>query len=282
MSWKCERCGSVMRNAGSVCSTCGLGKDDLPMLPKGAYKIPQTITELKQFCEVRGMPLKKMRFFIGEDYREPRAFGIYQDEDGQFVVYKNKSNGERAIRYRGSREDFAVHELYEKLKSETEIRRKKNASYGKIGGGKRIPSYISQSGKIVLASTIIMFLMMGLVLLLSLLGHHIDDQKYGKRGYYEYNDTAYYHVKDDWYYYDTNDYGWTPTESPFSDYEDERTASEDAYVGKDYDGDSFYTDWNKSVWYDNYFSSSASSDSGWSSSDYDSWDSSDTDWDSDW
>ena len=50
-------------------------------------------------------------------------FGIYRDEDGEFVVYKNKSDGSRAVRYKGLDEAFAVNELYEKLRSEVSERR---------------------------------------------------------------------------------------------------------------------------------------------------------------
>ena len=42
-----------------------------------------------------------MRFFIGEDFREARAFGIYKAGENRFVVYKNKSDGSRAVRYDG-------------------------------------------------------------------------------------------------------------------------------------------------------------------------------------
>ena len=37
-------------------------------------------------------------FFIGEDCREPKAYGIFQTDDGDFVVYKNKADGVRAVR----------------------------------------------------------------------------------------------------------------------------------------------------------------------------------------
>lgn len=57
------------------------------------------------------------KIFIGINYKKPKAFGIYQDGD-QFIVYKNKANGERAIRYQGTDEAYAVNELYLKLKSE--------------------------------------------------------------------------------------------------------------------------------------------------------------------
>lgn len=81
---------------------------------------PKTIAELKEWYKSRNLPPEnETRFFIGKDIGEPRAFGIYEDRDtGEFVVYKNKGNGERAIRYRGWDEAYAVNELYLKLKSE--------------------------------------------------------------------------------------------------------------------------------------------------------------------
>ena len=69
------------------------------------------------------MPLEKMRFFIGEDYKGARAFGIFQDGNGDFVVYKNKDNGQRAVRYQGKDEAYAVNEIYQKLKAEVLDRR---------------------------------------------------------------------------------------------------------------------------------------------------------------
>ena len=39
-------------------------------------------------------------------------------ETGEFVVYKNKADGSRAERYRGTDEEFAVVELYDRLQSE--------------------------------------------------------------------------------------------------------------------------------------------------------------------
>ena len=64
-----------------------------------ADKTPKTIAELQQWYQDRHLPpYETTRFFIGINYKKPKAFGIYQDGD-QFIVYKNKANGERAIRY---------------------------------------------------------------------------------------------------------------------------------------------------------------------------------------
>ena len=38
----------------------------MPELPK-----PKTVSELLEFCSFHNMPLRQMRFFIGEDYPEP-------------------------------------------------------------------------------------------------------------------------------------------------------------------------------------------------------------------
>ena len=62
------------------------------------------------------------RFFVGKNIKEPKAFGIYQDGD-DFIVYKNKANGQRAIQYQGPDESYAVNEIYFKLKEEI-LRRK--------------------------------------------------------------------------------------------------------------------------------------------------------------
>jgi len=83
-----------------------------------ATRSPKTIDELKTFCYRHQLPLEQMRFFVGENYQGARAFGIYQDYDGYFVVYKNKADGTRAIRYRGIDEAYAVNEIYQKMKSE--------------------------------------------------------------------------------------------------------------------------------------------------------------------
>ncbi|MBP3277449.1 MAG: hypothetical protein J6M44_00690 [Butyrivibrio sp.] len=81
--------------------------------------IPKTIEELKDYCDRNGFTSSKTRFFVGFNYQGPKAFGIYKDEaTGEFVVYKNKADGTRAVRYRGNDEEFAVVELYDRLQSE--------------------------------------------------------------------------------------------------------------------------------------------------------------------
>ena len=118
---KCPHCGGVVRSDEKICPHCGaenaLFIEDSPR----TIQHPKTIEELQEYCAERGMPLLRMRFFIGEDYREPKAFGIYRDGQN-VVVYKNKADGSRAIRYAGPDEARGVDELFQKLLSECHSR----------------------------------------------------------------------------------------------------------------------------------------------------------------
>ena len=89
----------------------------------------QSIEELKQKCAEKNMPLEKMRFFIGEDRKEPKCFGVYQDEStGNWVVYKNKADGTRAVRYEGPDEARAAQEIWNKIGDEVKHRKDMHAS----------------------------------------------------------------------------------------------------------------------------------------------------------
>ena len=50
---------------------------------------PKTIDELKDYCARNGITSDKNRFFIGSNYKEPKAIGIYKDEaTGEFEPKK--------------------------------------------------------------------------------------------------------------------------------------------------------------------------------------------------
>ena len=75
------------------------------------------------------MPLEKMRFFIGENRKEPKCFGVYLDEStGNWVVYKNKADGTRAVRYEGPDEARAAQEIWTKIGDEVKHRKDMHAS----------------------------------------------------------------------------------------------------------------------------------------------------------
>ena len=126
---RCPKCGAVNPAFGMTWDafTARRGQEieetdttgSAPLTPETRPSItePKTIEELKLYCAGKHMPLERMRFFLDQDYREPRAFGIYRDGD-EFVVYKNKADGSRAVRYRGRDEAYAVRELFDKLLDE--------------------------------------------------------------------------------------------------------------------------------------------------------------------
>ena len=106
----CPYCGTSARTDENKCPNCGAPNENYT-LPGAVSPEPKSIPELREYCGAREIPLREMRFFIGENYTKPRAYGIFQD--GQdFVVYKNKADGQRFIRYRGRDEAHAVRELW--------------------------------------------------------------------------------------------------------------------------------------------------------------------------
>ena len=114
----CPYCGSDLRSDEESCPGCGapnafyVTEAGVPVSLR-----PRTMEDLKDFAVEHCLPLEQMRFYVGRDYRESRAYGVYRDGD-KFIVYKNKADGSRAIRYAGPDEERAVGELYEKLLSE--------------------------------------------------------------------------------------------------------------------------------------------------------------------
>ena len=265
---QCRYCGSTISSSQEKCPNCGAPNENYVAETERRIFLPQTIDELKEYCAERGMPLLKMRFFIGEDYRQPKAFGIYKDGN-DFVVYKNKASGERAIRYRGPDEKFAVNELFMKLLEECHNR----GIYpdGQIpersGGGTRQRSRKKSSMLFPIIVIILSMLFSGVMAVVSKTVHRND-------GYYSAGDgTVYYHYGNDWYYtYDLNDsgYWYQADDFPYEDYEEYS-------LGNSWDSDWGVSDFKNSSTYEELTESHSSS-----SSDYDSWDSSDTDWDSDW
>lgn len=115
MQIKCEFCGAFMNDTDAKCPSCGA---ENKKHKETVIKHPKTIEQLQDWYKARNLPpYEKTRFFIGQNYTGRRAFGIYKEGD-EFIVYKNKDDGTRAIRYQGKDEAYAVNELYLKLKSE--------------------------------------------------------------------------------------------------------------------------------------------------------------------
>ncbi len=263
MKVKCDYCGNYIKDTDAVCPSCGAPNDHMQ---RSASGVPKTIAELQNFCAAKKLPLAKMRFFLGQDYRAPKAFGIYQDDEGMFVVYKNKADGSRAIRYRGEDEAYAVNEIYQKLRSEIDnqrqrVNRSAAPSRGKKGCGTR---FFWIFFVILLVFNLFMFMFSG-----------SSHSKHN--GYYQYNGNYYYNQNDTWYTYD-DDYDWIPAivdtelEENYSDYYSSSGYStsygiEDFSDSNYYVAPSYNSDWDDDDDWD------------WGDSD---WDRGGTDWDSDW
>ena len=279
MKIKCEYCEQMIEDTDPQCPYCGAINEHVK---RGASEVPTTIEELKSFCAAHNMPLEKMRFFIGEDYKGARAFGIFQDGNGDFVVYKNKDNGQRAVRYKGKDEAYAVNEIYQKLKAEVLDRK----------GGQRNASQPAQRPQPVRKNNqrrrkkgtsgigiglTIFFICLVIIILLSDSGP--------SSGYYSYNGNTYYNQNGSWYMYDSGLDDWTSDFTVPDELNDDKSAG-DYYQSISYSDDMGAADFQESDYYvetSSYDDDDWDSDSDWDSgSDWDSWDSGSTDWDSDW
>ena len=70
MKVKCDYCGSFIEDTDETCPNCGAVNSHLM---RSADGVPKTIEELKAFAKAKNLPLEEMRFFIGIDYKEPKA-----------------------------------------------------------------------------------------------------------------------------------------------------------------------------------------------------------------
>ncbi len=267
MKKKCSYCGQYYEDSIEKCPNCGAPNDNIH---RTSDAVPKTIEELKAYCEQNGLTPERTRFFVGVDYKEPRAFGIFKDDTGEFVVYKNKANGQRAVRYRGVDEAYAVNELYERLQDEILNQKSHHVERQK----KKAVRSVKRQQK----SGTITGIIIGIAVVLGISALLIPSRKYNN-GYYHYNNAYYYSLDDDWYYYDDTLTDWYPAYSV----PEELTENADTYYDSsyydynsgttDFTGTDYYSDWEASRQDD------SDNDSDWDSSD---WDSGDTDWDSDW
>ena len=253
---------------------------------------PRTIEELKQWYIDKNLPAENItRFFIGKDYKGARAFGIYKDEmTEKVVVYKNKSDGSRAIRYEGMDEAYAVNEIYQKLKSEiynqknnNPVNYNRNASYINNYENRNYSNnyYGGKSVRLGSLKTILIIY----VLIIVLVCYFVMTRP--RRGYYTYNDDYYYYQSGSWYVYDDEYDCWdyTIVSDTFRD------DCSDYYNSSYYSYSYGISDFEDSIYYDPPSSSSSSYDYDYDydDDDYDydwdsssSWDSDYSDWDSDW
>lgn len=284
----CDYCGSAIDETLEKCPNCGAVNVHMQ---RSGNQVPKTIEELQAFAAEKGIPLEKMRFFIGVDYQEPRAFGIYKQSNGNCVVYKNKADGTRAIRYQGTDEAYAVNEIYQKMKAELLERKQADLDRGKTTNNYSSPRPAQRKKKgnpVATGCGTAVLLFIFAIFIIGMIMMAVDDAKTPKKGYYDYKGTPYYYTGGGWYtpgddgewerdydapdrleenyndYFEAKDY--SSLDSDFADDIDEYPT--EAYSANDYDNDD---SWNDSNW----------DDDDWDY-DYDSYDSYDSDWDSDW
>ncbi len=282
MKIQCDFCGNTYEDYLEKCPSCGAPN---PSHHDGD-KQPRTIEELKKWYEDRQLPPPETtRFFIGVDYKEPRAFGIYKNDNNEFVVYKNKADGSRVIRYQGKDETYAVDELFQKLKDEIVHQKARSTSRGRQT---KSDNRLKQIGSIL-------SMILALVFIAVFVFESITEKRHN--GYYNYEDVVYYNDAGNWYYFDDDDDDWYTAAAP-AQYDPNNT--DPYFMGRSYDD----VDWesadqdltensdeslrtvpdvtDSSAYRDDHSSDSDSdSDYDWDSGS-DSWDSGGSDWDSDW
>lgn len=260
MNIKCDYCGAMIDERSENCPNCGA---PLSGVNRVSSQQPKTIEELQSWYTAHNLPPEEVtRFFIGKNIQEPKAFGIYKNEVGDCVVYKNKSNGERAIRYQGADEGYAVNELYQRLKAEIVDQKANRPAAPDKKKEKR-------NKRVGCGCLIAVFLIMAIVA--------IANADSVSNGYYKYDNTEYYHQGSSWYKYNPATDTWLETSS-MSDVITKDNA--DDYRYDNHEGTRF----EETSWYDN--GSSYDDDDDWDSDNSwdsdDDWSSSSTDWDSDW
>lgn len=259
MEVRCDYCGSMIPATVEKCPNCGAPNNNMRRSTDGT---PKTIEELLAWYKAMNLPPEEVtRFFIGKNISEPRAFGIYE-YSGEFIVYKNKDDGTRAIRYQGKDEAYAVNEIYLKLKAE--ILNQKSHNLSTSGSRKSTTKWYNRPLLWFIAA--IMFI------------YGMGNCSHRNDGYYQSGSDLYYNYGNTWYYYNALDDDYYSTSEPwFSDSLDDYSVDDSYYDGSDYDfKDSTAWDDIQSSNSDYSYDSDYSWDSG------SDWDSGGSDWGSDW
>ena len=206
MKIKCEYCESMFDDTLEKCPNCGAPNQNVR---RSTSDQPTTIEGLKEWYAAKGLPPEDVtRFFIGKDYRGAKAFGIYKDENsGNFIVYKNKADGTRAVRYEGTDEAYAVNELHTRLKQEileqkaNNIKNSSAPTHNNYSSSQR-----SVKRKKSCLSTLITY-----IITIGIIGGGVG-YVYTRNlppaiGYYKCDDISYYKGKL-LYHYDDDEYSW--------------------------------------------------------------------------
>ena len=117
---KCNYCGNQVDDFLTNCPVCrnplpvnGPTKGpvlnyDAPKYTKTEHAVPTTIEEFQKLIVVNSYPsAETSHFYIGQNVSHPKAFGICK-EFNSIIIYLNKADGTRVIKYRGNDEQYAV------------------------------------------------------------------------------------------------------------------------------------------------------------------------------
>lgn len=100
----------------------------------------KTIEQLKKWYVKSGLPDAKItRFFIGINYQDIKAYGIYKS-GMNYIVYMNALNGSRSILYEGQDQGYAVKVIYAKLQKAIQHQKKIEWDFDEFDCGDNIPN----------------------------------------------------------------------------------------------------------------------------------------------
>ena len=282
MKIKCEYCGSMFDDTLEKCPNCGGTNNNVR---RSTSDQPTTIEELKEWYVSKGLPDEEVtRFFIGRDYKGSKAFGIYKNAKGKFIVYKNKADGSRAVRYEGTDEAYAVNELLTRLRQEILEQKGRAVKNAAASANKSVPvnkpvssqasssksspasSSVSdekktvspEEGKKALLTLLIAFVVIiAIVAGIAAINQIKDRLSRPLKGYYEHNGELFYHCDETvlyWAKYDRETNDWKLYDRFWEvDWElQERKTAKQYYLGEVYDSSFGGYDFADSLAYEDY------------------------------
>lgn len=252
MKITCSYCGGSFNDTLESCPNCGAANEGVVRTTSSQ---PVTIEQLKGWYSSKGLPPYDVtRFFIGENYQKPKAFGIYKDDKtGNFVVYKNKASGERTIRYEGTDEAYAVNEIFQRLKQEIIEQKANNVK----GQGRLTPAPQKQKSSIgclgwgIISSVLLTFIFI-------VYFGFIEPATIPVAGYYTRDNGVYYHVsaddRDSWYQYDKAGDKWSKVDmyGIYPDIYEKRKDANPYLTASEWTSSLPCTDFKQSVFYSDY------------------------------
>ena len=112
----------LAEDATEFCPLCGapvapMEEPQPEATPAQPETTPRTVEELVALCDSFEVDPANHGFFIGKDEKDTPGYGLFLDAFGDYVFYHNHSSGDRAIRYKGRDEGYAVGEMYRRMKA---------------------------------------------------------------------------------------------------------------------------------------------------------------------